>query len=289
MLKLKMADGYEIPQLGFGVYQIPKEQTAQAVYDAIKVGYRLIDTAWIYENEQETGEGIARAIKDGIVTREELFITTKVFIGQLNENDTATIIDNSLKVMGLDYIDLYLIHQPYNDIYGAWRALVAAQKAGKIRSLGVSNFKPHKLVEFTTLNEVKPVINQIEINPWIQRTQDQAWNEKYGLVVQAWAPFARGRHDLFSNPILLEIGAKHNKTVGQVVLRWLIQRGVVALAKTQTPARMQENIDIFDFELDTQDMDKIASLDMNTSAFHDHDDPEQVERFMARIGVTYQR
>ena len=283
MQTITLNNGVEMPQLGFGVYQIPLEETAEAVYQAIKAGYRLIDTASIYGNEKETGEGIKRAINEDLVTRDELFITSKLFILQASEDKAKETIEHSLKVMGLDYLDLYLIHQPYGDIYGAWRSMVAAQKAGKLRAIGISNFKSAKMIEFIGLNEVKPQINQIEVNPWNQRIEDQEWHEKYGVQVEAWAPFAEGRHELFTNPVLTEIGKQYGKTVGQVVLRWLIQRGIVALAKSVHPERMAENIDIFDFELSKEDIEKIANLDMKESAFFDHDAPQQVEWFMNRM------
>ncbi|EHF1085915.1 aldo/keto reductase [Enterococcus faecalis] len=283
MQTITLNNDLEMPQLGFGVYQIPLEETAEAVYQAIKAGYRLIDTASIYGNEKETGEGIKRAINEDLVTRDELFITSKLFILQASEDKAKETIEHSLKVMGLDYLDLYLIHQPYGDIYGAWRSMVAAQKAGKLRAIGISNFKSAKMIEFIGLNEVKPQINQIEVNPWNQRIEDQEWHEKYGVQVEAWAPFAEGRHELFTNPVLTEIGKQYGKTVGQVVLRWLIQRGIVALAKSVHPERMAENIDIFDFELSKEDIEKIANLDMKESAFFDHDAPQQVEWFMNRM------
>lgn len=286
MQTITLNNDVEMPQLGFGVYQIPLEETAEAVYQAIKAGYRLIDTASIYGNEKETGEGIKRAINEDLVTRDELFITSKLFILQASEDKAKETIEHSLKVMGLDYLDLYLIHQPYGDIYGAWRSMVAAQKAGKLRAIGISNFKSAKMIEFIGLNEVKPQINQIEVNPWNQRIEDQEWHEKYGVQVEAWAPFAEGRHELFTNPVLTEIGKQYGKTVGQVVLRWLIQRGIVALAKSVHPERMAENIDIFDFELSKEDIEKIANLDMKESAFFDHDAPQQVEWFMNRMLVT---
>lgn len=283
MQTIKLNNGVEMPQLGFGVYQIPLAETAEAVYQAIQAGYRLIDTASVYGNEKETGEGIKRAIDEGIVTREELFVTSKLFILQAPEAKAAETIEQSLTVMGLDYLDLYLIHQPYGDTYGAWRAMVAAQKAGKLRAIGVSNFKSAKMIEFVGLNEVKPQINQIEVNPWNQRIEDQEWHEKYGVQIEAWAPFAEGHHELFTNPVLAEIGAQYGKSVGQVVLRWLMQRGIVALAKSVRPERMAENIDVFDFELTKEDIEKIASLDMKESAFFDHDAPQQVEWFMNRM------
>lgn len=286
MNTITLNNGVTMPQLGFGVYQIPSDETAQAVYEAIKIGYRLIDTAAVYGNEKETGAGIKRAIEEGLVTREELFVTSKLFILQTPENKATATIEHSLSVMGLDYLDLYLIHQPYGDIYGAWRALVAAQKAGKVRAIGISNFKAAKMIEFVGLNEVKPQVNQIEVNPWYQRAADLVWHEQYGVQVEAWAPFAEGHHDLFTNPLLAEIGSKYGKTVGQVVLRWLMQRGIVALAKSVHPERMAENIDIFDFELTASDMATIQSLDKKESAFFDHDAPEQVEWFMKRMWDT---
>lgn len=286
MLKVKLNNGIEMPQLGFGVYQIPLEETAEAVYQAIKAGYRLIDTASIYGNEKETGEGISKAINEGIVEREELFITSKLFILQAPEPNATRTIKQSLDIMNLDYLDLYLIHQPYGDVYGAWRAMVAAQKSGTIKSIGISNFKSAKMIEFVGLNEVKPQINQIEVNPWNQRSEDQEWHEKYNVQVEAWAPFAEGRHDLFTNPVLSEIGSRYGKSVGQVVLRWLMQRGIVALAKSVRPERMAENINIFDFELSKSDVEKISNLDMKESAFFDHDAPQQVEWFMNRMLET---
>ncbi|OTN83854.1 hypothetical protein A5819_003673 [Enterococcus sp. 7E2_DIV0204] len=286
MKTVKLNNGVEMPQLGFGVYQIPLNETAEAVYQAIKAGYRLIDTASIYGNEKETGKGIKRAIDEKLVAREELFVTSKLFILQAPEAKATETIEQSLTTMGLDYLDLYLIHQPYGDIYGAWRAMCAAQKAGKLRAIGISNFKSAKMIEFVGLNEVKPQINQIEVNPWNQRIEDQEWHEKYDVQVEAWAPFAEGRHDLFTNSVLAEIGAQYGKTVGQVVLRWLMQRGTIALAKSVRPERMAENIDIFDFELSKEDIKKIASLDMKESAFFDHDAPQQVEWFMNRMKET---
>jgi len=283
MQTITLNNGVEIPQLGFGVYQIPLEETAEAVYQAIKVGYRLIDTATIYGNERETGQGIKRAIDEGLVRREDLFVTSKLFILQAPEEKAAETIEQSLNVMGLEYLDLYLIHQPYGEIYGAWRALVAGQKSGKLRAIGISNFKSSKMIEFVGLNEVTPQINQIEVNPWNQRIEDQEWHEKYGVQVEAWAPFAEGRYDLFTNPILAEIGRQYGKSIGQVVLRWLIQRGIVALAKSVRLERMAENIDTFDFELSSEDVEKITALNMKESAFFDHDDPQQVEWFMNRM------
>lgn len=286
---MTLNNGEKMPQLGFGVYQIPNEETEKAVYQAISAGYRLIDTAISYGNEVEVGAGIARAIADGLVTRENLFITTKLFVNNVFNQTTATeAIDESMDKLGLDYIDLVLLHQPYGDTFDAWRALTDAQANGRIKSIGISNFDSAQMIEFTRMNDMKvtPQVNQIEINPWNQRKADLAWHEKYHVQAEAWAPFAEGRHELFTNPILSEIAVKHQKSVGQVVLRWLKQRGVVALAKSTKPERMRENLDIFDFALDATDMDKIAELDMKESAFFDHHDPEMVEWFMDRIENT---
>ncbi|MDZ5757864.1 aldo/keto reductase [Carnobacterium maltaromaticum] len=269
MLKVKLNNGIKMPQLGFGVYQIPLEETAEAVYQAIKAGYRLIDTASIYRNEKETGEGISKAINEGIVKREELFITSKLFILQAPEPTATRTIKQSLDIMNLDYLDLYLIHQPYGDVYGAWRAIVAAQQSGAIKSIGIFNFKSTEMIEFVGLNEVKPQSNQIEVNPWNQRSEDQEWHEQYNVQVEAWAPFAEEKHDLFTNSVLSEIGSHYGKSVGQVVLRWLMQRGIVALAKSVRPERMAENINIFDFELSKSEIEKISNLDMIESAFFD--------------------
>lgn len=289
MKYMTLNSGEKMPQLGFGVYQIPNEETEEAVYQAIVAGYRLIDTAVSYGNEAEVGAGVARAIADGLVVREDLFITTKLFVNNVfNQETAAEAIDESMTKLGLTYIDLVLLHQPYGDTFGAWRALATAQADGRIKSIGISNFDSAQMIEFTRMNDMKvtPQVNQIEINPWNQRKTDLAWHEKYHVQAEAWAPFAEGRHDLFTNPVLSEIADKHQKSVGQVVLRWLMQRGVVALAKSTKPERMRENIDIFDFVLDDGDMDKIAELDMKESAFFDHHAPEMVEWFMDRIENT---
>lgn len=280
----QLNNGMKLPQLGFGVYQIPLEETEQAVYQAIKTGYRLIDTAIAYSNEVQTGQGIKRAIDEGLVTRADLFITTKLFIQDVGEEKSQAAIEESLKRLGVDYIDLYLIHQPYGDIYGSWRALVSAQKEQKIKAIGVSNFDSAKLIEFIQMNGgTKPQVNQIEVNPWNQRNEDFLYHQKYDVQIEAWAPFAEGRHGLFENPTLLEIATTYHKTVGQIVLRWAIQRGAIVLAKTIRPERMAENLAVFDFELSLEDMAKIAQLDKQESAFFNHHDPLIVEQFMERL------
>lgn len=273
-----------MPQLGFGVYQIPLADTAEAVYQAIKIGYRLIDTAISYGNEVQTGQGIQRAIAEGLVQREELFITTKLFIQQMGEEKATQAIQQSLVNMNLDYLDLYLIHQPYGDIYGAWRALAAAQEKGLVKSIGLSNFDSAKLIEFVKMNEVaQPQVNQIEVNPWNQQREGVSYHKMCDVQMEAWAPFAEGRHELFTNETLAGIGRKYNKTIGQVVLRWLMQRGIIALAKSVNPERMAENFAIFDFELSAEDLALIAQLDQKESAFFDHHDPERIKWFMERL------
>ncbi|GAP04977.1 aldo/keto reductase [Fructobacillus tropaeoli] len=271
-------NGVQMPKLGFGVYQIPVDETKEAVLNAIKIGYRLIDTAGAYKNEVQVGQAVNEAIKAGIVKREELFITTKLWVSEYNEQHAEKAINDRLQKMQLDYLDLLLLHQPYGDIYGAWRAMEKSLNAGKLRSIGVSNFDSGKIVEFAKLVSVTPQVNQLEFNPWNQRENDEEWNRKYHVQPEAWAPFAEGRLDLFHNEILQEIGNKYNKTIGQVVLRWLVQRNIVVLAKSVRESRMRENMDIFDFSLSESDMNLIKSLNRNETAFFDHHDPIQVER-----------
>ncbi|AKE42081.1 aldo/keto reductase [Corynebacterium kutscheri] len=268
-----LADGYTIPAQGFGVFQIPAENTADAAYQAIKAGYRHIDTAQSYFNEKAVGEGIRQSELD----REQLFVTTKIWIDSYGEEAAYASILISLEKLGLDYIDLVLLHQPFNDTYGSWRALERAQSEGLIRSLGVSNFTPARLHDLGSFNKVYPVVNQIEINPFHQRTEQVAELQRLGVVVQAWAPFGEGRSGLFDNPVLTEIGQHYGKSVAQVVLRWLYQRGIVSLAKSVRQERMQENLAIDDFSLTEADMEKIAGLDEGTSLFFDHESTATVD------------
>lgn len=270
----------KMPELGFGVYQIPAAQTKEAVLDAIKVGYRLIDTAGAYGNEKEVGQAVKEAVDSGIVKREDLFITTKLWVNEYPEELATDALNKRLEKMQLNYLDLVLLHQPYGDIYGAWRALSNAVKNKKVRSIGVSNFNSGKIVELSTLMDIVPQVNQIEINPWYQRESDIEWDNKYHVQAEAWAPFAEGRLDIFKNPVLQAIGDKYNKSIGQVIIRWLIQQDIVVLAKSVHKERIIENFDVFDFELSSQDMDAIKKLDMNKSAFLDHDDPNEVERLI---------
>lgn len=267
-------NGVKMPRVGFGVYQIADaKECEQAVLDAIEVGYRLIDTAQSYGNE----EAVGNAIQKCDVPREELFITTKVWITNYGYDQTKTSVEASLKKMQLDYLDLVLLHQPFNDYYGAYHALVDLYKEGKIKAIGVSNFYPDRLVDLALFNEVKPAVNQVEVNVFHQQIEAQIYNEKYGVQMEAWAPFAEGRNNMFSNPELQEIGDKYNKSIAQVILRWLVQRNIVPLAKSVKKSRMQENINIFDFELSDEDMQKISAMDKKESSFFSHYDPATIE------------
>lgn len=270
----KLNNGVEMPAVGFGVFQIENGGTKQAVLDAIAAGYRLIDTAQAYGNEAEVGE----AIKESGVDRKELFITTKVWVSDTGYDATKKEFVAALERLQLDYLDLFLIHQPYGDVYGSWRAMEELQKAGKVRAIGISNFNADRFVDLNLHNEVTPQVNQIEINPWNQQAAEMNWHTKLGIQAEAWAPFAEGKHDLFTNEVLSQIGQAHDKGVGQVVLRWLYQRGIVSLAKSVHQERMLENVNIFDFELSAAEMDQITALDMKESAFFDHRDPTMVER-----------
>lgn len=268
-------NGIKMPLVGFGVFQITdKEECIKAVLDAIDAGYSLIDTAQSYENEGAVGEAIAKSS----VPREKLFITTKVWISNSGYEKAKVSIESSLKKMKLDYLDLVLIHQPLNDYYGTYRAMEELYKEGKIKSIGVSNFYPDRLVDLALFNEVTPAVNQVEVNPYHQQIIAQDINRKYGVQLQAWAPFAEGRNEMFDNPVLKAIGDKYKKSAAQVILRWLLQRGIVPLAKTVKKERMLENIDIFNFELNEDDMNKISCLDKKESSFFNHQEALSVER-----------
>lgn len=272
-------DGNKMPILGYGVYQIPPEQTQKCVEDAISVGYRSIDTAQAYRNEQGVGNAVKTAIAGG-VKRSDLFITTKIWVSNATESGVLRSFDASMKKLQLDYLDLLLLHQPYNDVYGAWRAMSKLKKEGRIKSIGVSNFYPDRIMDFALNNEIKPAINQIECNPFHQRKEDEKVLKELGIVLQSWASFAEGRNNMFSNPILQKIGDKYHKTIAQVILRWLIQRNIVVIPKTTKIARMKENISVFDFALSNEDMQTIAKMDTKTSLFLDfhHLDAQTVKR-----------
>ncbi len=277
---VKLNNGVQMPVLGFGVYQIPKEQTKEAVLNAIKTGYRLIDTAQSYFNEEQVGD----AIKECGVPREQLFITSKVWIDNYGYENCKKSVLESLKKLKTDYIDLMLLHQPFGDYYGAYRALEDLYKEGKIRAIGVSNFYPDRLADICLFGrEIIPTINQIEVNPINQRHFDQEIASKYGVHIEAWAPFGEGRDNMFNNPTLAEIGKKYNKSVAQVILRWLIQRKVVVVCKSTHLDRIQQNFQVFDFELSSEDMETIKNLDKQNSLFFDHQDPKMVEWFDSMV------
>lgn len=265
--------GAEMPILGFGVYQVKPGETEQVVSAALEAGYRSIDTAAGYGNE----EAVGRAIAASGIAREDLFITSKMWIQQPGQ-DPADAVASSLTKLGLEYLDLYLIHQPYGDVYSQWRAMESAHHDGRLRSIGVSNFHPDRLLDLELHSEVVPAVNQIECHPFFQRTADQEFLESRGVVLESWGPLAEGRNGLFTDPDLSAIGEKHGKSVAQVVLRWLVQRGVVVIPKSVRPERMAENIAVFDFELGADDMDRIATLDTGASLFFDHREPEWAER-----------
>ena len=273
---ITLNNGVKMPILGYGVFQIPPEQTQACVENAFEVGYRLIDTAQAYFNEEGVGAAIKNALQGGL-KREELFITTKLWVSHTNEKDAYKAFESSLKKLGLDYLDLYLIHQPYNDIYGAWRAMSELYKQGRIRAIGVSNFYPDKITDFCLFNEVKPALNQIELHPFYQKEYEQKINADFGVVTQSWASFAEGKNEIFSNEILNSIAQKHHKTIAQVILRWLIQRQIVVIPKSVNLERMKENFSIFDFSLDSNDINAIKALDTAQTLLINHGDPERIK------------
>ncbi|PES42267.1 2,5-diketo-D-gluconic acid reductase [Priestia megaterium] len=274
MQKVILNNGIEMPILGFGVFQMNDEnECEQAVYDALMAGYRLIDTAASYQNEKEVG----RAIKRSGVPREDLFITTKLWVQDTGYEKTKRAFTKSLERLQLDYIDLYLIHQPFGDVYGSWRAMEELYRDGKIKAIGVSNFYPDRLVDLITHNEVVPAVNQVETHPFCQQVESAQLMKENNVQIESWAPFAEGKNDIFQNELLLSIAETYNKSVAQVILRWLTQRGVVVIPKSVRKERIVENFNIFDFELSTEDMEKIAKLDTKESLFFSHRDPEMVK------------
>ena len=271
---VSLNNGVKMPILGFGVFQITDAaQCEQAVLDAIHTGYRLIDTAMSYQNEEAVGQ----AVKKCGIPREQLFITTKLWLADAGYENTLKAFEKSLNNLDLTYLDLYLIHQPIGDYYGSWKAMEELYKKGVIRAIGVANFMPDRLVDLVMNNDIPPAINQVEVNPFCQRTQDQLVMEKKEVQMQSWGPFAEGRNGLFENETLKTIGEKYNKSVAQVVLRWLIQRGIVCIPKSVHKERMQENFSVFDFELCKEDMQTIADLDTDMSCFFSHQDPAVIE------------
>ena len=274
MQTVKLNNGVEIPILGFGVFQITDPaECERCVVDAIQTGYSHIDTAASYQNEEAVGRGI----KQSGVAREKLFVTTKLWIQRNGYEGTMRAFENSLKRLQLDYIDLYLIHQPFGDVYGEWRAMEELYQQGKVRAIGVSNFLPDRIMDLMIHNRITPAVNQIEVNPFHQQIDTQKFLQDNNVQVEAWAPFAEGRNNIFQNELLLSVAAKHRKSVAQVILRWLLERGIIALSKTTRKERMTENINVFDFELSAEDVAAIATLDTRTSSFFDHRDPEMVK------------
>jgi 2,5-diketo-D-gluconate reductase A len=274
MQNVKLNNGVEVPVLGFGVFQITDlTECERSVVDAINSGYNHIDTAASYLNEDAVGRGI----KQSGVAREKLFITTKLWIQRNGYEGTIKAFENSLKRLQVEYIDLYLIHQPYGDVYGEWRAMEDLYREKKIRAIGVANFYPDRIMDLMIHNEITPAVNQIEVNPFNQQIDTQKFLQENNIQIEAWAPFAEGRNNIFSNEQLLQVAAKYDKSTAQVILRWLLQRGIVVLSKSVRKERMMENINVLDFEISTDDMAVITTLDTKTSSFFDHRDPEKVK------------
>lgn len=270
-----LSNGVKMPQLGYGVYQVTKDECERCVMDALKAGYRLIDTAQSYFNEEEVGSAIS---KSGI-SREEIFLTTKVWIEHYGYEECKKSIETSMKKLQTDYIDLMLLHQPFSDYYGAWRALEEYYEAGKIRAIGISNFYPDRMVDIAMFAKIRPMVNQIEMHPHNQQTESKIWHDKYGIQLEAWAPFGEGRGNMFEEAVLKQIGEKYSKTSAQVILRWHLQRGIIVIPKSTHYERMTENFNVFDFELTDDEMNQILMLDKKQSSFFSHTDPSMVEWF----------
>jgi diketogulonate reductase-like aldo/keto reductase len=274
MQKVKLNNGVEMPILGFGVFQVTDlAECKRSVLDAIQTGYRLIDTAASYGNE----EAVGNALKQSGVARKDLFITTKLWIQANGYDGTKKAFENSLKRLQLDYLDLYLIHQPFGDVYGEWKAMQDLYKEGKVRAIGVSNFHPDRLIDLIIHNEIVPAVNQIETHPFHQQIETQKFLEENNVQIESWGPFAEGKNNIFKDELLLSIGKKYNKSIAQVILRWLTQRGVIAIPKSIRKERMEENFNIFDFKLSEDDMNQIKKLDTKASLFFDHRDPAMVK------------
>lgn len=274
MQTVKLNNGIEMPILGFGVFQISDtNECEKVVIDAIKTGYRLIDTAASYMNEQAVGN----AIKSSSVAREELFITTKLWVQDTGYEKTKAAFQKSLDRLQLDYLDLYLIHQPYGDIFGSWRAMEELYQEGKVRAIGVSNFQPDRVIDLIVFNKIPPALNQVETRPFNQQTDNQTFLQENNVQIQSWASFAEGKNNMFQNELLLTLATKYNKSVAQIILRWLTQRGVAVIPKSIRKERMTENFNVFDFELDAADMEIIKTLDTKTSLFFDHRNPEIIK------------
>ncbi len=273
MQTVKLSNGVEMPILGYGVYQVTPEECERCVSDALSVGYRMVDTAQAYYNE----EGVGRAVKKSGIPREELFLVTKVWISNAGYEKAKASIDESLRKLQTDYIDLLLIHQPFNDYYGTYRAMEEAYKAGKLRAIGVSNFYPDRFIDLAEFCDIKPMVNQVETHVFNQQRQPQEIMKEYGTQIMSWGPFAEGRNDFFTNPVLKAIGEKYGKSVAQTALRFLIQRDVVVIPKSTHKERMEQNLDVFDFSLSAEDMETIGKLDKGESLFFSHYAPETVK------------
>jgi len=274
MQTVKLNNGVEMPILGFGVFQIPDAaECERSVVDAIQTGYRLIDTAASYGNE----EAVGKAIKRSGVAREDLFITTKLWVSDAGYENTKKAFDRSMQRLQLDILDLYLIHQPYGDVYGAWRAMEELYKAGRVRAIGLSNFHPDRVMDMICHHEVAPAVNQIETHPFNQQIETQKFLQENGVQIESWGPFAEGKNGIFQNELLVSLAGKYQKSVAQIILRWLTQRGVVAIPKSVRKERMAENFNVFDIELSAEDMAAITALDTKTSSFFDHRDPNMVK------------
>lgn len=276
MKTVELRNGVVMPQIGYGVYQVDPAECERCVSDALKVGYRMVDTAQAYHNE----EGVGAAVAKSGIPRNEIFLVSKIWISNYGYEKAKASIDESLRKLRTDYVDLMLLHQPFCDRYGAYRALESAYKEGKVRAIGVSNFYPDHLIDLASNVEIPPMVNQVETHVFDQEIQAQKYMEEYGCHIMSWAPFAEGRNNFFTNPVLVSIGKKYGKSAAQVALRWLIQRGVIIIPKSVRVERMKQNLDIFDFALSDDDMKEIAGLDTGKSIFFDHHDPEVVKMFM---------
>lgn len=279
MKYITLSNGVKMPILGYGVYQVTKEECERCVLDALKAGYRSIDTAQSYFNEEEVGNAIQ---KSGI-PRNEIFLTSKVWVENYGYENCKKSVEESLKKLKTDYLDLMLLHQPFSDYYGAWRALEELYEEGKLRAIGISNFYPDRMVDIASFSKIRPMVNQVETHPYNQQIMAKEYMDKYGVQIEAWAPFGEGRGGLFENITLKEIGDKYKKTTAQVMLRWNIQRNVIVIPKSTHYERMEENLDVFDFELTEEEMEKIAALDKAESSFFSHYDPAMVEWFVKMV------
>lgn len=279
MEHITLNNGVKMPIVGYGVYQISKEDCERCVMDALTVGYRSIDTAQSYFNEEQVGNAIVKSD----IPREDIFLTTKVWVEHYGYEETKKSVLESMRKLQTDYLDLVLLHQPFSNYYGAYQALEDLYDEGKLRAIGVSNFYPDRLVDIASFSRIKPMVNQVETHPFNQQIDAKKWMDKYGIQIEAWAPFGEGRGGLFENPILIEIANKYNKTTAQVILRWHIQRNIVVIPKSTHKERMEENLNVFDFVLDQSDMNKIAMLDRQQSSFFSHSDPSMVEWFVQMV------